>query len=67
MKSTAYQVAGINHVMKNWHRKLSFKEVRILAKEVHKLAKRRADDIQFARAYIPKGESWRPLGVPTPA
>lgn len=70
MTSSSYQVVGINHVMRNWHRKLTWKEVRILAKQVHKLAKRRATNIDFARAYIPKNatsKDMRPLGVPTPA
>jgi len=67
MGSTAYQTASINHVMRNWHRKLTWKEVRNLAKQVDKLVKRQATDIDFSRTYIPKGQSWRPLGVPAPA
>lgn len=67
MNSTSYQVASMNYVFKNWHRELTWKEVRILVKQVDKLAKKAASSIEFSRAYIPKGESWRPLGVPTPA
>jgi hypothetical protein len=67
MNSTAYQVSAINHVFKNWHRKLTWREVRILSKEINKLVKQRASNINFSRTYIPKGETYRPLGVPTPA
>jgi len=67
MNSTAYQVSAINHVFKNWHRKLTWREVRILSKEVNKLVRQRASNINFSRVYIPKGDTHRPLGVPTPA
>lgn len=32
---------------------------------VRKLCKTKATDIDYKRAYIPKGETVRPLGVPT--
>jgi len=65
MNSAAYQVASTNHVLKNWHRKLSWKEILIISKQVDKLVKRRATEINYSRTYIPKGQTYRPLGVPT--
>jgi len=68
MNSAAYQVSATNHVLRNWHRKLTYKEVLNISKQVDKLVKRRATKIDFSRVYIEKGENkFRPLGVPTPA
>jgi len=68
MNSAAYQVSATNHVLRNWHRKLTYKEIIKISKQVDKLVKRRATKIDFSRVYIEKGENkFRPLGVPTPA
>jgi hypothetical protein len=46
---------------------MNLSEVIRTMKEVKKLAKTRATEINFKRVYILKedGVSWRPLGVPT--
>jgi len=68
MNSAAYQVSATNHVLRNWHRKLAYKEIIKISKQVDKLVKHRATKIDFARVYIEKGPNkFRPLGVPTPA
>lgn len=65
MNSTAYQVASYNSVIDNWHRFLTLKTVKSDLYALRKLCRQRKAHIAYSRAYIPKGDTYRPLGVPT--
>jgi len=65
MNSSAYQTSALNHVLKNWHRKLPEKLVKRVLKNVVKLARKRATTIQYSRVYKDEASKVRPLGVPT--
>jgi len=64
MNSSAYQVSALNHVLSNWHRKLSFKQIKWVLKDVRKLVKSRATALKYARVYLHETHKIRPLGVP---
>jgi len=64
MNSSVYQVCGLNHVLKNWHRNLSYKQVKWILRDVKKLVKNKATAIKYARVYLDEPTKIRPLGVP---
>jgi len=67
MKSTAFTVSSIQHVLKGWHRKRPYYEVLKIANEVNKMAVQGATAVEYYRTFIPKPgkATMRPLGVPT--
>lgn len=64
MNSTAYQAAALNHVLKNWHRKLPINQVAFIMKDVKKLVKNKEFRLKYARVYLQEKTKLRPLGVP---
>lgn len=67
MNSVSYQIIAYNHVNHNWHRIKPLWLVKQQLLHVSKLAQKKSYKIEYHRAYIPKGETWRPLGVPSVA
>lgn len=65
MRSTSYQVAAYNHVMTNWYKNRSLNMVRRELKILNKLCMKKSTKLDYHRTYIPKGQTWRPLGVPS--
>lgn len=65
MNSPAYQVTGLNHVLKNWHRNIPLRHVKRIMKQVQELASKRATGIDYSRVYLQETHKIRPLGVPT--
>lgn len=65
MNSSVYQVSALNHVLKNWHRKLSYKQVKWILRDVKKLVKNKKTAIKYARVYLHETKKIRPLGVPS--
>lgn len=64
MSSPAYQGSALNHVLKNWHRKLPINQVLHVMKEVRKLVKSKETRLKYARVYLQEKDKLRPLGVP---
>jgi len=64
MNSPAYQVSALNHVMKNWHRKLPINQVIHVMKDVQKLVRNKSTRLKYARVYLQETSKLRPLGVP---
>jgi hypothetical protein len=64
MNSAAYQCAALNHVLKNWHRKLPLNQVIHVMKEVQRLVKNKETRLKYARVYLQEKDKLRPLGVP---
>lgn len=64
MNSAAYKVAAVNHVLHNWHRKLAYKQVQFVLRDVTKLVKSRSTALKYARVYMQDKNKVRPLGVP---
>jgi len=68
MRMSSYQVMMANKGnLEGWHRNLPYWKVLKIMNEVKELVRTRATNIDYHRTYIPKGETYRPLGVPTPA
>jgi len=65
MSSSVYQVSALNHVLRNWHRKLSYKQVKWILRDVKKLVAKKAIAIKYARVYLQEKNKIRPLGVPS--
>jgi len=64
MNSSAYQVSALNHVLENWHRKLTYKQVKWVIKDVKRLVKSRSTALKYKRVYLDEKNKIRPLGVP---
>lgn len=62
--SVAYRIVAYNHVCHNWHRNKPLWLVKQQLIHVTRLCKKMSTMLVYHRAYIPKGETWRPLGVP---
>jgi hypothetical protein len=64
-RSTVYMVFCSWKIDKNLYRNLSLRSIKSVFGEVNKLRSTFSFKMDFKRTYIPKGESHRPLGVPT--
>lgn len=64
MNSPAYQGSALNHVLRNWHRKLPCNQVIHVMKQVRKLVRNKETRLKFARVYLQETNKLRPLGVP---
>jgi hypothetical protein len=68
-KSDTYLLCCMHKVDKNLYRKLTVNEMKELIRTINKLRGKFSGTldcrIKFTRAYIPKGEKFRPLGVPS--
>jgi hypothetical protein len=63
--SIAFRVSAINHVMKGWYKNMGYWKVIQVNRKIEKLLKDKDTDLRYRRVYIPKGDTHRPLGVPT--
>lgn len=52
-------------IARNSYRELTPIQLRKLLKEIHDLRSSHAINMKFHRTYIPKGDTYRPLGVPS--
>jgi len=63
--SSVFRLAAIHHVMTNWYKKLPYYTILKASRGVDKILKTFSWNIVYRRVYIPKGETHRPLGVPS--
>lgn len=68
-KSDTYLLCCMHKVDKNLYRKLTISEMKELIRNLNVIRGKFSGTLDcrivFNRAYVPKGEKWRPLGVPT--
>jgi len=68
-RSNAYASACMHYANKNLYREVDITKLNKIMSKVDELRGRRngrlSVKMEYHRSYIPKGESWRPLGVPT--
>jgi hypothetical protein len=65
MNSSAYLSSCYNHVVRNWHRKRPMIQNEKWIKEIKKLIKEKATNLEYERVYLDEVTKLRPLGVPT--
>jgi len=65
--SSSFRLSAINNVFSNWYKDLSYYSLVNINKKATRIIMKQLDDLEYKRVYIPKGDSFRPLGVPTPA
>jgi hypothetical protein len=65
MNSHSYQVCCFNYIAKGWYKTMKLSLVKSTMKKVKRLAKTRANNINYKRVYLEEPTKWRPLGVPT--
>lgn len=63
-RSNCFLLTAVNHCLPQWQRMKSLAFVMATIRRVRKLQERQETFIDFKRVYLPKGETWRPLGVP---
>jgi len=64
--SLCFRVSAINKVFPNWHRTRSLWSIIRINEKVNEILKKDQTDAKFLRVYVPKGKTYRPLGVPYP-
>lgn len=64
-RSTVYMIACSWKIEKNLYRDKSVRYITKLFKEVNNLRRTYSTEMKFHRTYIPKGDTHRPLGVPS--
>lgn len=64
--STVFRCSAIYHVFPNWHRKLPIWWIIRVNDKANKIIDDKDTNLDFKRVYIPKSETFRPLGVPKP-
>lgn len=64
-RSNAFRVSAINHVMRGWEQKIPLHKVFAINRSVSAIFNEHKTNLDYTRAYIPKGDTWRPLGVPS--
>lgn len=63
--SSVFRVSAINHVCTNWYKSMEYYKILRANKKVDKIIKTDNWSIVYHRVYIPKKNTFRPLGVPT--
>lgn len=65
-KSSVFRILAINQSFPNWYKNLPLSRVISMNKKVSDIINKRKGNLEYKRVYIPKNETFRPLGVPTP-
>lgn len=65
MRSHIYIIVSLSRVIPRWHREQPLSLMVKTCEEVKQMVVARPSSMKFKRVYIPKGETYRPLGVPT--
>lgn len=63
--SVSFRVSAYNRVFPQWWHEESMSQVWMKLKRIQKLIISKSSDLLFTRCYIPKGDTFRPLGVPS--
>lgn len=66
LHSNVFITSCVNRLIPNWHRKYSLSHILSVIKKARIIIKKQDKKLIYKRVYIPKQESFRPLGVPTP-
>jgi len=64
-KSDAFRLSAWNRVCKDWFYDLKISRVRYVNNRINKIIDKWDTNLTHRRVYIPKGDSFRPLGIPT--
>lgn len=65
MYSNVFRVMAWNHVVPNWHKEMTVRAVMATNKRIDVLSKQLDANVDIHRVYIPKGDTVRPIGVPS--
>lgn len=63
-ESSVFRVMAIEHVLGNWYKEKPLWYVMMINRKVNKLINTESTNMESKRVYIPKGDTYRPLGVP---
>jgi len=63
-KSFCFRSAAIHHVCRNWFSCMSVRKINFINNKVTKLVRKGSFELVSKRVYIPKGDTYRPFGVP---
>lgn len=63
--SKSFRTSAINHVFTNWYKKIPYWQILKWSAMTTKIFKNWDDNLIYRRVYIPKGDTHRPLGVPS--
>lgn len=64
-KSISFRTSAYNRVFPQWWHEESLSQVWMKLRRISRLIRTNNDDLQYTRVYIPKGDTFRPLGVPS--
>lgn len=64
--SKAFRISAFNRVFPNWWHEMNVKRVYGILRRAETIIRTYDTNLIFMRNYIPKGTTYRPLGVPTP-
>lgn len=64
-RSVAFRIAAYNKVFPEWWHGEAVSAVIMKLKRINRIISKDIDDLEFRRVYIPKGDTFRPLGVPS--
>lgn len=64
-KSVVFRMSAFRRIEKNWSWKLSVSQIKFINNKVNNIFEKMRVDLTHYRVYIPKGDTFRPLGVPT--
>jgi len=63
--SVSFRMSAWKRIEPHWYSVYGVNKVRYINNNITKLIRRKSIDLIHRRVYIPKGETYRPLGVPT--
>jgi hypothetical protein len=64
--SKSFRVSAIQHVFTNWYKNVPYWQILKWNAMTTKIFENWDDNLTYKRVYIPKGDTHRPLGVPSP-
>lgn len=64
--SKAFRISAFNRVFPNWWHEMNVKRVYGILRKAETIIRTYDTNLIFRRSYVPKGATYRPLGIPTP-
>jgi hypothetical protein len=64
-RSAVFRTSAINKSISNWYKEMPLGKLLQINRNVDKILQKDSIELNYRRVYIPKGETFRPLGVPS--